>query len=103
MAHNLKTNNIKVEVFDENMQPVEVITEIMSETRIKITSEQDLSTRLDLARREQMYLLSDAGRLANRQEEIVRRLASAAERQMRTQREVQAQQDELTALDHLLA
>jgi len=38
VVHKLKTVNIEVEVFDENMQPVEVETEILSETRIRITS-----------------------------------------------------------------
>ncbi len=78
--------------------------ELQQETlQLKITYEQDLSTRLDFARREQMDLLSNAGRLANRQEEIVRRLASEAERQMRAQREIQAQHEELAALDRRLA
>jgi len=40
VAHNLKTENITVEVFDENNQPVDVVTEILSPTRIQITSEQ---------------------------------------------------------------
>jgi len=39
ISHNLKTNNITVEVFDENGQAVEVLTEILSETRIRVTSE----------------------------------------------------------------
>ncbi|MGW8314004.1 MAG: T9SS outer membrane translocon Sov/SprA, partial [Bacteroidales bacterium] len=39
VAHNLRTSNITVEVVDENNQPVEVTTEIMSDTRIRITSE----------------------------------------------------------------
>jgi cell surface protein SprA len=39
VAHNLRTENISVEVVDENNQPVEVATEILSETRIRITSE----------------------------------------------------------------
>lgn len=38
VAHNLKTQTVKVEVFDENQQPVEVETEILSDTRIRITS-----------------------------------------------------------------
>ena len=38
MVHNLKTENISVEVFDENNQPIEVDTEILSSTRISITS-----------------------------------------------------------------
>jgi len=38
VVHNLKTEDIKVEVFDENNQPVEVETEILSNTRIRITS-----------------------------------------------------------------
>ncbi|RPI43883.1 MAG: cell surface protein SprA, partial [Bacteroidetes bacterium] len=38
IAHNLRTRNITVEVFDENGQPAEVETEILSETRIRITS-----------------------------------------------------------------
>jgi cell surface protein SprA len=38
VVHNLKTENIGVEVFDENNQPVEVDTEILSNTRISITS-----------------------------------------------------------------
>ncbi len=37
--HNLKTENINVEVVDENSQPVDVTTEILSDTRIRITSE----------------------------------------------------------------
>ncbi len=40
VAHNLKTENITVEVTDENGQPVEVSTEILSPTRIRITSEE---------------------------------------------------------------
>jgi cell surface protein SprA len=39
VVHNLKTEDIVVEVFDENMQPVEVETEILSNTRIRITSD----------------------------------------------------------------
>lgn len=39
VVHNLKTEDIVVEVLDENMQPVEVAMEILSETRIRITSE----------------------------------------------------------------
>ena len=39
VVHNLKTENIVVEVFDENMIPVEVATEILSNTRIRITSD----------------------------------------------------------------
>jgi cell surface protein SprA len=39
VVHNLKTENILVEVFDENNQVVEVSTEILSPTRIRITSE----------------------------------------------------------------
>jgi cell surface protein SprA len=39
ISHNLKTENITVEVFDENGQAVEVLTEILSETRIRVTSE----------------------------------------------------------------
>jgi cell surface protein SprA len=39
VVHNLKTENIGVEVFDENNQPVEVSTEILSNTRISITSD----------------------------------------------------------------
>jgi len=38
VVHNLKTENVVIEVFDENMQPVEVVTEILSNTRIRITS-----------------------------------------------------------------
>jgi cell surface protein SprA len=38
VVHNLKTEDILVEVFDENMQPVQVDTEIMSNSRIRITS-----------------------------------------------------------------
>ncbi|MCK5066498.1 MAG: cell surface protein SprA [Bacteroidales bacterium] len=39
VVHNLKTESIAVEVFDENNQPVEVSTEILSDTRIRITSD----------------------------------------------------------------
>ena len=39
VPHNLKTESITVEVFDENNQPVEVVTEILSDTRIRITSD----------------------------------------------------------------
>jgi cell surface protein SprA len=39
VAHNLRTSDITVEVVDENNQPVEVTTEILSDTRIRITSE----------------------------------------------------------------
>jgi cell surface protein SprA len=38
VLHKLKTENVVVEVLDENMQPVEVETEILSETRIRVTS-----------------------------------------------------------------
>ncbi len=38
VVHNLKTENVAVEVFDENMQAVEVATEILSNSRIRITS-----------------------------------------------------------------
>jgi cell surface protein SprA len=39
VTHNLRTETIKVEVFDENNQPVDVTTEILSNTRILITSD----------------------------------------------------------------
>jgi cell surface protein SprA len=39
VIHNLRTENIAVEVLDENNQPVEVTTEILSDTRIRITSD----------------------------------------------------------------
>lgn len=39
IVHNLKTENITVEVLDENNQPVEVETEILSNTRIRVTSD----------------------------------------------------------------
>lgn len=39
VTHNLRTETITVEVLDENMQPVEVISETLSDTRIRITSE----------------------------------------------------------------
>jgi cell surface protein SprA len=39
VIHNLRTENIAVKVVDENNQPVEVTTEIVSDTRIKITSD----------------------------------------------------------------
>ncbi len=39
ITHNLRTEVITVEVLDENNQPVDVITETLSDTRIKITSE----------------------------------------------------------------
>ncbi|MEA3460507.1 MAG: cell surface protein SprA [Bacteroidota bacterium] len=39
VVHNLKTEDIMVEVFDENMQPVEVTTEILSNVRIRVTSD----------------------------------------------------------------
>jgi len=39
VAHNLKTESVSVEVSDENNQPVEVTTEVLSETRIRITSD----------------------------------------------------------------
>ncbi len=39
MVHNLKTENVVVEVFDENMQPVEVTTEILNNVRVRITSD----------------------------------------------------------------
>ncbi|MEN8228035.1 MAG: cell surface protein SprA [Bacteroidota bacterium] len=39
VAHNLRTESITAEVFDENNQPVEVVTEILSDTRIRITSD----------------------------------------------------------------
>lgn len=42
IAHNLRTRNVKVEVFDENNQPVEVSTEILSDTRIRIFSDQSV-------------------------------------------------------------
>ncbi|MDF1575813.1 MAG: cell surface protein SprA [Bacteroidales bacterium] len=38
VVHNLKTEVVSVEVFDENNQPVEVESEILSGTRIRITS-----------------------------------------------------------------
>ncbi len=38
VVHNLKTEDVVVEVFDENMQPVEVETEILSNTRVRVTS-----------------------------------------------------------------
>ena len=39
IAHNLRTRNVRVEVFDENNQPVEVSTEILSDTRIRLFSD----------------------------------------------------------------
>jgi cell surface protein SprA len=39
VTHNLRTENISVEVLDENGQPVDVTTEILSDTRIRITSQ----------------------------------------------------------------
>ncbi len=39
VPHNLRTENVTVEVLDENNQPVEVTTEILSDTRVRITSE----------------------------------------------------------------
>ena len=39
VVHNLRTENITVDVFDENNQPVEVSHEILSNTRISVTSE----------------------------------------------------------------
>lgn len=38
VVHNLKTEDIVVEVFDENLQPVQVEMEILSNSRIRITS-----------------------------------------------------------------
>ena len=38
VTHNLKTEAISVEVLDENNQPVDVVTETLSESRIMITS-----------------------------------------------------------------
>lgn len=38
VVHNLKTEDIVIEVFDENMQAVDVETEILSNTRIRIIS-----------------------------------------------------------------
>jgi len=39
VTHNLRTEQISVEVLDENNQPVEVTTEILSDTRISIISD----------------------------------------------------------------
>ena len=39
VTHNLKTQVISVEVLDENNQPVDVVTETLSDSRIMITSE----------------------------------------------------------------
>ncbi len=39
VPHNLKTEDIKVEVFDENQQPVKVSMEILSDNRISIVSD----------------------------------------------------------------
>ncbi len=39
VTHNLKTEVISVEVLDENNQPVDVVTETLSDSRIMITSE----------------------------------------------------------------
>jgi len=39
VTHNLRTENVKVEVKDENDQPVEVVSEILSDTRIRLTSD----------------------------------------------------------------
>jgi len=39
VTHNLRTETITVEVLDENNQPVEVLTETLSDTRIRITSD----------------------------------------------------------------
>jgi chromosome segregation protein len=65
----------------------------------RLAAEQDLSIRLDQTRREQMDLLSEAGRLANRQEEITRRLLAEGERHQRNQREVEVQQASLAELE----
>ncbi len=42
VTHNLRTEVISVEVLDENNQPVEVVTETLSDTRIMITSERSI-------------------------------------------------------------
>jgi cell surface protein SprA len=39
VTHNLRTEQISVEVTDENGQPVEVTTEVLSDTRIQITAD----------------------------------------------------------------
>jgi cell surface protein SprA len=39
VTHNLRTESISVEVLDENNQPVEVVTETISDTRISITAD----------------------------------------------------------------
>lgn len=69
----------------------------------KQATEEELVTRLDAARRQQIDMLSEAGRLGNRQEEITRRLASEDERQQRNRREVDGLQAELKTCEAQLA
>ncbi|WP_020676681.1 chromosome segregation protein SMC [Geopsychrobacter electrodiphilus] len=85
---------------ENTTEAVEIQQEVLQQ---RLATEQELATRIEIQRRELMGLLSDAGRLANRQEEIVRRLTSEGERQSRNQREALGQQEELSALELKLA
>ncbi|MCF6178656.1 MAG: chromosome segregation protein SMC [Geopsychrobacter sp.] len=77
--------------------------EIQQETLLqRLAREQQINTRLESGRKEQMDFLSEAGRLGNRQEEIAHRLLSQDERHQRNQREARLQQDELSAVERAL-
>ncbi len=74
--------------------------DVQQETLLqRLAAEQDFAARLEAARREQMDLLSEVGRLGNRQEEIARRLLAEEERQQRNRREVLSLQEELAEVE----
>ncbi len=89
--------SLSEEQLNDSLEETEEAAEIQQETLFqRLGVEQSLVSRLDSMRKEQMDLLSESGRLSNRQEEITRRLASESERQQRNQREVFNLQQELS-------
>ncbi len=87
---------------DELESTAEAVDSEQETLRQRLTAEQELVARLEQARREQMDLLSEIGRLGNRHEEIVRRLHAEDERQERNRRETVGLQEELAELEQQL-
>ncbi len=85
---------------ESSEEAVEIQQEALQQ---RLAGEQDLVACLDAARKGQMDLLSEAGRLGNRQEEIARRLVSEEERQQRNRREALGLQEELSRCEQHLA
>lgn len=87
----------------DELETTEDAVEIQKETlQQRLAAEQDLVSQHETVRREQMDLLSEAGRLANRQEEIARRLVAEDERHQRNRREALGLQEELREFERQL-